>query len=113
MPKFGVSQKKEEALLFRMKQLGIKESELDESYTRSSGPGGQHVNKTATCVHLKHDFYARRRLCELLEEASGKADTPESRRIERLRKQKSRRRRRNKSKNSDDMGTVNTRDEDK
>lgn len=38
----------------RMRQLGIKESDLKESFARSSGPGGQHVNKVSTAVTLKH-----------------------------------------------------------
>jgi protein subunit release factor B len=32
----------------------LKESELDESFDRSSGPGGQNVNKTSTKVTLRH-----------------------------------------------------------
>jgi protein subunit release factor B len=38
----------------RMAQLGVREEDIIESFIRSSGPGGQHVNKTATCVYLKH-----------------------------------------------------------
>lgn len=33
--------------------LTIPEAELDESFVRSGGPGGQHVNKTATKVELR------------------------------------------------------------
>ena len=119
MSKFGVTPGKEEALLFRMKQLDLRESDLEESFIRSGGPGGQHVNKSETCVYLKHlpsglevkmqkarsqalnRFYARRRLCELIEEASGEKDTPEQRKIDRMRKQKSRRRRKTKKKLED------------
>jgi len=35
--------------------IKIKESELHFSYVRSSGPGGQHVNKVSTAVHLKYN----------------------------------------------------------
>ena len=35
--------------------LAIDESELDESFVRASGPGGQHVNKTSTAVQLRFD----------------------------------------------------------
>jgi len=38
----------------RMAQLGVRDEDIIESFIRSSGPGGQHVNKTATCVYLKH-----------------------------------------------------------
>ncbi len=37
-----------------MHRLGINESDLKESFARSSGPGGQHVNKVSTAVTLKH-----------------------------------------------------------
>ena len=35
--------------------IKIKESELHFSYVRSSGPGGQHVNKVSTAVQLKYN----------------------------------------------------------
>jgi len=38
----------------RMRKLGIREVDLEEIFTRSSGPGGQHVNKVATAVTLRH-----------------------------------------------------------
>jgi protein subunit release factor B len=38
----------------RMKELGVLESELEEIFARSSGPGGQNVNKVSTSVTLRH-----------------------------------------------------------
>ena len=36
-------------------EIHIPESELDEQFIRASGPGGQHVNKTASAVQLRFD----------------------------------------------------------
>lgn len=38
----------------RFAALGVREEDLEESFVRSSGPGGQNVNKVATCVQLVH-----------------------------------------------------------
>jgi protein subunit release factor B len=54
MPAFAVSEEKNRWLQQRMETLGVKESDLEEKFVRSSGKGGQHVNKTSTCVWLKH-----------------------------------------------------------
>jgi len=52
--RFSVSPLKEKALHDKMESLGIKESDILERFVRSRGHGGQNVNKTSTCVYLKH-----------------------------------------------------------
>ena len=107
-----ISPAKEEELLYRMRQLGIREEDLREHFIRSSGPGGQNVQKTSTCVHLVHlptqievkcqqsrsqalnRFLARRLLCEKLEEKQLGRKSSQEKERERIKKQKSRRRRR-------------------
>jgi len=111
MPVFAVSEEKNRWLQLKMLELGLREEDFEESFARSSGNGGQHVNKTSSCVRVQHKptgitatcmrersqsvnrFLARRKLLELIEAASGKT-TPAMKRIDKLRKQKDRRRRR-------------------
>jgi protein subunit release factor B len=52
--RFGVTPEKEAQLLARMEACGLREADCEETFTCSGGPGGQKVNRTATCVHLKH-----------------------------------------------------------
>jgi len=112
MLSFGVTQAKEVELRARMESCGLREADLEERFVTSGGPGGQKVNRSATCVYLRHvptglevkmqearsqalnRFLARRRMCELIEERLLGAKSPAALRRERLRKQKDRRRRR-------------------
>jgi peptide chain release factor len=109
---FGVTQKKQDELEKRMASLGIREQDIEEKFIRSSGPGGQKVNKTSSCVFLKHiptgieikmqqersqalnRYYARKRLCELLEEEKLGKKSPAALKAEKIRRQKQRRKRR-------------------
>lgn len=54
MTLFSVSPAKEKVLRDRMESLHIREEDIQETFIRSGGKGGQHVNKTSTCVYLKH-----------------------------------------------------------
>ena len=116
MSKFGVSPEKEEALLKKMDELGVKESDLDEKFIRSGGPGGQNVNKVATCVQLKHlptgitvkiqkdrtqgvnRCLARRSLLSKIEEQLSGKPTKEQLKVQKIQKQKKRRKRKTKIK---------------
>lgn len=111
-----ISPKKEALLKDRMRGLGILERDLKEHFVRSSGAGGQNVNKVSTCVFLKHEpsgievkcqktrqqalnrYYARQILCEKLEKRILGRESEAEKRRWKTRKQKRRRSRRAKEK---------------
>ena len=111
-----VSAEKVKTLADRMASLGVSESDFAESFIRSSGPGGQKVNKSASRVHLIHlptglsvkcqrersqslnRFLARRLLLDKIEERQ-KGFVEEKRKAqEKIRRQKRKRTRRAKEK---------------
>jgi len=109
---FGVTERKAAELQQRMKACELCEKDIEEKFVRSSGPGGQKVNKSSTCVQMIHQpsgltvkmqksrtqllnrYYARKRLCELLENKCLGKESPEEKRISKIRKQKDRKKRR-------------------
>jgi protein subunit release factor B len=119
MSKFGVSPEKERALEARLQALQIHEADLEETFIRSSGPGGQHVNKTSTCVRLLHQpsglavkvqrsrsqglnrFLARRLLADRVEQQVRGAESPQGQQRTKIRRQKQRRARRSKQRLQD------------
>jgi len=111
-----LSQRKEKTLYDRMERLGIKESDIIERFVRSSGAGGQKVNKTSTCVYLKHipsgievkcqkersqvlnRFLARRILADKIERIQLGKKSEEEQRIAKIKRQKHKRSKRAKEK---------------
>ena len=107
---------KEEELLERMAKLGIHESDIVEKFILGSGKGGQKINKTSSCVYLKHiptgieikcqrersrelnRYIARRELCERIERDILKQKTEKDMEIAKVRRQKKRRSRRTQQK---------------
>jgi protein subunit release factor B len=116
MSKFGVRPGKEKGLFKHMRELGIREEDIEETFIRSGGPGGQNVNKNATCVQIKHiptgimvreerersqglnRFLALRSLVLKIEENLLGKKSPEQLKMDKHRKQKKRRYRRAKKK---------------
>ncbi len=49
-----ISREKQEQLAKLMEDLGVREEDLEEKFIRASGHGGQKVNKTSSCVWLRH-----------------------------------------------------------
>lgn len=109
MSLFKVSAGKERELAERMCQMGIREQDFKETFVRASGPGGQKVNKTSSCVFLRHlpsglsvkcqqersralnRFLARRQLLNKIERKQQGQQSEEQQRIAKIRRQKRKR----------------------
>ena len=117
---FPVNAHKAKMLQERMARLDLKEGDIEEQFTRSGGPGGQHVNKTSTCVILVHRptgvavrcqeersqalnrFLARRMLLDRLEAREKGISDAKLSEIEKIRRQKRRRSRRSRQRSVED-----------
>ncbi|HOP85634.1 MAG TPA: peptide chain release factor-like protein [Syntrophorhabdaceae bacterium] len=113
---YAVSPEKQKRLFEKMETLGIKNEDIIEKFIHSGGPGGQNVNKTSTCVYLKHiptgievkcqkersqalnRYLARRILVEKIEEMLLGQESDKQKEIEKIRRQKRKRTKRAKEK---------------
>ncbi|MEW6418988.1 MAG: peptide chain release factor-like protein [Nitrospirota bacterium] len=113
---FTVSPLKEKELIKKMEALNIHEKDIKESFVRSGKKGGQHVNKTSTCVYLKHiptgievkcqeersqslnRYKARVILVKKIDQLVKGKESEEIKKIEKIRRQKRKRSKRAKEK---------------
>ena len=111
MVSFAVSEEKNRWLQDKMEALGVREKDLEERFIRSSGRGGQKVNKTSSCVYLRHvptgievkcmkdrsqslnRFLARRELLSRIERLSNRSPAGDVKAVK-TRKQKVKRKKR-------------------
>ncbi|HAS81126.1 MAG TPA: peptide chain release factor-like protein [Verrucomicrobia bacterium] len=120
MAEVFVSSEKREQLKVLMASVNVREEDLTERFILGAGSGGQKINKTSSCVYLRHApsgieikcqssrsrdlnrYYARKLLCERLDEQLRGAQSKRQQEAERIRRQKRRRSRRQQAKVLDD-----------
>ena len=111
-----ISPEKENAIAARMQELGLSDNDFEESFVRSSGPGGQKVNKSSSCVYLVHiptglsvkcqrersqslnRYLARKLLLDKIERVQKGFIAKEKEKLEKIRRQKRKRSKRAKEK---------------
>ncbi len=111
-----ITEAKWQQLRHRMAQLKLEEQDIEEKFILGSGSGGQKINKTASCVWIKHlpssiiikcqssryresnRFLARRRLCDRYETLVLNQKSTQQKAIEKLKRQKRKRSKRAKAK---------------
>ncbi|MBU1113260.1 MAG: peptide chain release factor-like protein [Candidatus Omnitrophica bacterium] len=111
-----ISRNKAKTIKEKMARLKIRESDFKEHFLRAGGRGGQKLNKTSSCVYLKHlptgievkcqqersqalnRFFARRILIEKIETLVLKEKSEKNKQIEKIRRQKRKRSKRAKEK---------------
>jgi len=112
----SVSKSKIDDITNRLKKLGVQDSDLIEEFIKGSGPGGQKINKTSSCVQLtyikkswvfkcqqsrsreQNRFFARRQLLEKLEQEILGKESEKAKRIHKIKAQKRKRSKRAKEK---------------
>jgi protein subunit release factor B len=116
MVDLSVSKSKQDELEAELARLGVRTEDLEESFIRSSGAGGQNVNKVSSCVVLLHKptgiqvrcqkersqlmnrFWARRLLVDKLKEKILGEQSRKQSEAEKIRRQKRKRSKRAKEK---------------
>ena len=126
-----ITPNKKEKLAERMKELKIFDEDLEEKFILGSGKGGQKVNKTSSCVALKHipsgiiikcqkersreinRYAARKELCERIEEKELGLKSARQQAFEKIRRQKRKRSKRAKEKMLDNKAHQSTKKENR
>jgi peptide chain release factor len=119
-----ISPEKIHALEERMKDLGILEKDIEEKFIRSQGKGGQKVNKSSSCVYLRHTptgievkcqkarsqamnrFFARRILSDKIDELLHGGHSTKAEKVDKIRKQKKKRAKRTRDKSGMPLSDV-------